>query len=199
MVILHPSIPPWRSNYHIPPSISSHLQQTPWCASILSDPKFTPILFHHRNPPPHLTHRYSFFSETLNTPRTFAVWEAFYRTAGSLPGDYGETCAIIELGVGLDGHPNRVQGGVSATILDEVAGIIGYMHKASGKLIVTAYMNVNYRKSMPTPGLVLARAWLDGERSRGKKIYVRARIEDGRGEVFTEAEVLFIEVEAEKL
>ena len=88
---------------------------------------------------------------------------------------------------------------MSATILDEVAGIIGYMHKAAGKLIVTAYMNVNYRKSMPTPGLVLARAWLDGERSHGRKIYVKARIEDGEGSVFAEAEVLFIEVEKEKL
>jgi thioesterase superfamily protein 4 len=200
MVILHPPIPPWRSNYHIAPSTSSHLRQTPWCTPILDSPDFVPILFHHRNPPPHLTGRYTFFSETLNTPRTFPIWESFYRPSRNADGDdYGETCALIELGRGLDGHPNRAQGGVAATILDEVAGVVGYMHKPPGKPIVTAYMNTNYRKSMPTPGLVLARAMLDGKRSVGRKIYVKAWIEDGMGGVFTEAEVLFIEVEPGKL
>jgi thioesterase superfamily protein 4 len=200
MVLLHPPIPPWRSSYKISPATISHLRETPWCLPILDSPDFIPILFHHRNPPPHLQGRYSFFSETLNTPRTFPIWESFYRPSSPAdPDDYGETCALIELGAGLDGHPNRAQGGVAATILDEVAGVIGYMHKAPGKPVVTAYMNVSYRKSMPAPGLVLARAKLDGGRSGGRKIFVKAWIEDGKGVVFTEAEVLFIEVEAGRL
>ena len=122
MVILHPSIPPWRSNYHIPPSISSHLQQTPWCASILSDPKFTPILFHHRNPPPHLTGRYSFFSETLNTPRTFAVWEAFYRTAGS-----------ITRRLRRDMRDHRARGGAGRASEPRPGGCIGYDSRRGGR------------------------------------------------------------------
>lgn len=198
MVILHPEIPAWRSNYQIPSAVESRLRKTPWCVSILDNPSFVSILFHHRNPPPQLAGRYTFFSETLNTPRTIPIWETFYRPARA-PDDYGETCALIELGAGLDGHPHLAQGGVAATILDEVAGIIGYMHKTPGKPIVTAYMNTNYRKAMPTPGLVMAKASLDGTRSGGRKIYVKAGLEDGTGVIFTEAEVLFIEVEPGKL
>ena len=99
----------------------------------------------------------------------------------------------------MDGHPQTAQGGVAATILDEVAGIIGYMHKTPGKPIVTAYMNTNYRKSMRTPGFILAKAHLDGARSGGRKIFVKASLEDGKGAVLTEVEVLFIEVEPGKL
>ena len=198
MVVLHPEIPSWRSDYQIPSGVDSRLRTTPWCVPILDDPNFVPILFHHRNPPPQLAGRYTFFSETLNTPRTIPVWETFYRPARA-PDDYGETCALIELGQGLDGHPHRAQGGIAATILDEVAGIIGYMHKAPGKPVVTAYMHVNYRKTMPTPGLILAKAHMDGTRSGGRKILVTASLEDGHGTVFTEAEVLFIEVEPGKL
>lgn len=198
MVVLHPEIPAWRSDYKIPTEVESHLRKVAWCVPILDDKNFVPIWFHHRNPPPQLAGRYTFFSETLKSPRTLAVWESFYRPARA-PDDYGQTCALIELGDGLAGHPHRAQGGVAATILDEVAGIIGYMHKTPGKLIVTAYMNTNYRKSMPTPGLVLAKAHLDGLRSGGRKIYVKASLEDGSGIVFTEAEILFIEVEPGKL
>jgi acyl-coenzyme A thioesterase THEM4 len=198
MVVLHPNVPSWRSNYQISPDVEAHLRKTPWCIPFLDSSSFVPILFHHRNPPPEYAGRYSFFSETLKTPRTIPVWEAFYRPARA-PDDYGETVSIIELGEGLDGHPQRAQGGVAAMILDEVAGIIGYMHKTAGKPIVTAYMNTNYRKLMPTPGLVLAKASLDGIRSGGRKIFVKASLEDGNGVVYTEVEVLFIEVEPGKL
>lgn len=198
MVVLHPNVPSWRSNYRISPDVEAHLRKTPWCIPILDPSNFIPILFHHRNPPPEFAGRYTFFSETLNTPRTIPVWESFYRPARA-PDDYGETVAIIELSVGLDGHPQRAQGGVAATILDEVAGIIGYMHKTAGKPIVTAYMNTSYRKSIPTPGMILAKAHLDGMRSVERKIFVKASLEDGNGVVYTEVEVLFIEVEPEKL
>lgn len=198
MVVLHPRVPAWRSNYNISPDVEARLRSTPWCLQILDEKNFVPILFHHRNPPPEFAGRYSFFSETLNTRRTIPVWEAFYRPARE-SGDYGETVSIIELGDGLDGHPQRAQGGVAATILDEVAGIIGYMHKTPGIPIVTAYMNTNYKKSMPTSSLILGRAHLDGTRSGGRKIFVKASLEDGDGRVFTEAEVLFIEVELGRL
>lgn len=53
-------------------------------------------------------------------------------------------------------------------------------------------LNTNYKKPVPTPGVVLCTAsWVKQDRN---KIYVNATIEDGQGKVYTMGEGMFIEV-----
>lgn len=52
-------------------------------------------------------------------------------------------------------------------------------------------LNTVYKKRIPVPGLVLCTAKI--ERQDGRKVYVRATIEDGEGTVYTTGESLFVE------
>ena len=196
MVVLRPEFSNRDSRYQIPPNILSQLRQTPWCTSILDDPTFLPIQSHSRSPPPYLVGRYSFISRTLSTAETVPVWQDFYRPSSHsdpTDNDYGEVRVLVMLGSGMDGHLHTAHGGVAATLLDEAMGTVGGIHKTPGKSIFTAFMHVDYKKPLPTPSVVMIKAKLD-PRSGGRKLYIRATLEDGNGTEFTAAEGLFLEV-----
>lgn len=53
-------------------------------------------------------------------------------------------------------------------------------------------MNVNYKKPVPTPSIVLCTATVD--RRERNKIYVKGTLEDGLGKIYTTAEGMFVEV-----
>lgn len=53
-----------------------------------------------------------------------------------------------------------------------------------------ADLNTVYKKPIPVPGPVLCTARID--RQDGRKVYVRATIEDGEGTVYTTAESMFV-------
>lgn len=55
---------------------------------------------------------------------------------------------------------------------------------------MTASMKVDFKKAVPTPGVVLGRARV--ERSEGKKAWICATLEDGCGGVFARGEGLFV-------
>jgi acyl-coenzyme A thioesterase PaaI-like protein len=53
-------------------------------------------------------------------------------------------------------------------------------------------LNTNYKKPVPTPGIVLCTAsWVKQDRN---KIYVKGTIEDGNGKIYTTGEGMFIVV-----
>ena len=61
-------------------------------------------------------------------------------------------------------------------------------HGADGK----KDLNTNYKKPVPTPGIVLCTAtWVKQDKN---KIYVNGTIEDGSGKIYTTGEGMFIEV-----
>ena len=53
-------------------------------------------------------------------------------------------------------------------------------------------LNTVYKKPIPVPGPVLCTAKI--ERQDGRKLHVRATIEDGTGTVYTTGECMFVEV-----
>ena len=55
---------------------------------------------------------------------------------------------------------------------------------------MTAYLRVDYKKPVPTPTVVLCRAWV--ERTEGRKMFTVGTIEDGEGGVYAKGEALFI-------
>lgn len=100
---------------------------------------------------------------------------------------------MVKVEGGLNGHVDTVHGGFTCTILDEVMGLVNDYYKPKCK-IFTAFLNVTFKKPIPTPGILLIKTWI--ERVEERKRFTRGRIEDGEGNVYAEAEGLFIEVKA---
>lgn len=204
MVNLRPSGLPSRASredypaYTVPDECANQLRRIPWCAAILDDPKWIPLHSHSRHPPAYLSGRYTFMSKTMSTTETIPIWQAFYRPSRSndpADKDFGEVICLIELGSALDGHLHTAHGGVAASLLDEAMGTVGGIQKESGKSQFTAYLHVDYRKPLPTPGMICIKAKLDGEKSLGRKIFITATLESGDGIVYNEANGLFLETE----
>lgn len=102
---------------------------------------------------------------------------------------------LAVLGSDMDGHLHTAHGGVAATLLDEALGTLAGIHKTPGKSIYTAFLHVDYRKPVPTPGPILIRAVFNSGKSAKRKICVDATLESGDGIIYSAAESLFIEVE----
>lgn len=104
------------------PSVA-HLNAIPWVASLIHDPKWTLVetisrvlLSSGEN---------SFYSETLATDRTMRSCLTLLpavEAGGKLA--YMEVLWIVELGDGLNGYPGTLHGGMAATLLDEVCGVL---------------------------------------------------------------------------
>ena len=140
----------------------------------------------------------SLVSSSLHTDRTIRAWRYFKRPHRRTPtesvrpeaqSDY-EYCLLLSLGDGLDGMIGRAHGGFNALVIDHITGSCAERAVATEIPPATASLKADYKAPIKTPGLVLARAWLD--RVEGRKVWVQARIEDGRGGVFATGEVLYI-------
>jgi acyl-coenzyme A thioesterase PaaI-like protein len=103
--------------------------------------------------------------------------------------------SIFYLGSDLSGHPGVVHGGLLATILDEGLARCCFPSLPNG-IGVTANLNIDYRKPMPTSGYAVLRARVI--KVEGRKAWVEGHIESlpKNGEepvVMVEAKALFIE------
>lgn len=178
-----------------------------WCLQVLRDPDLCPIATPSRQPK--ASSEDSFVAETLATATTISAWQSFYkvlRSPASLSQadnpyvDHdstsvaGELVSLLALGRGINGHTNIAHGGLIAAILDETMGMVVTLHQSPGMSGYTAFINVRFRKPVPTPGSVLCRTWLE-RRSSGRKLWLRGTVEDGAGGLFAEAESLWIEIE----
>lgn len=78
-------------------------------------------------------------------------------------------------------------------------GILGWLNRSLGLkgaegFLVTANLNVNYLKAVPTPGNYFATAMLRDV--KGRKCYIEASIKDEEGTVLATAESLWVDVAA---
>lgn len=118
-----------RPNSGIMSTATTHFSAIPWCKELIEDEAWTPTRTASRVPKS--SSEDSFFAETLQTDRTIRHClslrptnpEHDFQTRGHGPA-YKEIRTIIELGNGLNGHPNICHGGFVATLLDEVFGVL---------------------------------------------------------------------------
>ncbi|CAF1328969.1 unnamed protein product [Adineta steineri] len=99
-----------------------------------------------------------------------------------------EVRVAFHLGASICGHKGIVHGGLTATMIDEVSGAAAF--SAIGPCF-TANLNIDYKKPLLVPSWVLVRAHVD--RVEGRKAYINATVENGEGEIYAQAVVLFIE------
>ena len=177
-----------------------------WCTQILDDQTLQPIAT--RNRTPKTSTQDSLIAETLATDNTIRAWQSFYKplplenTSTNTENDAtsavaGELVSLLSLGRGANGHADVLHGGIVVTIADDTMGMVARAHRTPNVAAYTAYMTVQFRRPVPTPGVILCRTWLE-RRSRGRKMYLRARVEDGEGGLFAEVESLWVEVVSDK-
>lgn len=178
-----------------------------WCAKLLNDPSLQPIATQNREPK--ASTEDSLIAETLATDTTIPAWQSFYRplaqndagknnngdtsTSDGLAPVAGEIVSLLYLGSKMNGHADVVHGGIIAAILDDTMGSVARHFRTPNVSAFTAYMTVQFKRPLPTPRAVMCRSWLE-RRSSGRKMYLRARIEDGEGRLYAESECLYVEV-----
>ena len=105
-----------------------------------------------------------------------------------------EITGIVYAGESLCGHKGIIHGGFAATMLDE--GLARCcMGAMPHKIAVTANLNINYRKPIPSDSFVVLRA--ETTKLEGRKGWVKGRLESlvkpgDKPVVYAEAEALFV-------
>jgi len=169
----------------------------PWCRSILNSNISNLVnareaLFDPDNPISN-----SILRESLYTSSGIRAHLSFQRPTSEADAIRPlEQCYLLSLGSGVDGKSGRAHGGFNSLILNHISGLTAC--EALGSLsLATATMTVDYKAPIDTPGIIFARGW--AVEKEGRKLWVRARIEDAEGRLLARAKALFIEQKPVKL
>lgn len=103
----------------------------------------------------------------------------------------GEVRATITVPEHFRGYPGVVHGGITAAMLDEVAGR-AFMGGATPRFLVTARMSVRYRRPVPVgePLILKGHAGED----KGKAAFATGEIFNEAGELLAEADLVLAEL-----
>ncbi|KAI9665855.1 MAG: hypothetical protein M1821_003789 [Bathelium mastoideum] len=176
------------------------LRAIPWCRKLIDDPDtiLTPLASRIYK----ADHEDALFSKTFNTKDTIksAIW--FYKKAAPGQEYVEELHSLMTVGNLIDGQSKIAHGGVVATILDEIIGLLFEVNKDLGKgpgrgYSVTACLNVSYTRPVFTPTTILITARL--RKVDGRKRFADGEIKDGEGNVLAKAESLFLAPKQVKL
>lgn len=94
-----------------------------------------------------------------------------------------------------EGYPGVVHGGILASILDETGGRA--CMEDPNHFMVTAQLNVRFRKPVPTDVPVIA-IGTAGER-RGRVSHAHSEIQNLKGDVLAEAELVLVDIPESQL
>ena len=161
-----------------------------WCQSLLNDPAYEHITSNTRLVDGPFGQSFnSLLGRTLFTDTTFRAIKCLYKASDET------MVALVSLGSDMCSHTGVLHGGINTTIVDEVAGRLAVT--VSSQALMAVNLNVNLRKSVKAPGLVLVRAWIERP-PEGRKVWVKCRIEQDEVTCI-EAEGLWVKVNMYKL
>lgn len=101
----------------------------------------------------------------------------------------GALVGKVWFGPWTEGPPGHAHGGSMASVLDDAIGKVGWLN---GHRVVAAKISVEFKKLLPIGTDANLEAFV--ERVEGRKVYTRGRLTDDAGNVFAEADGLFIEI-----
>ena len=147
-------------------------QKIPWCKDILHDPRYVTRAYLRE---PKGNTEDTLFHQTLNTEDTIKAWLSMYRKPAQDASRVDEVRSILHLVSSLCGHPRVCHGGVVATIMDEIMGVLLAVNKNLENaqvqgVTVTAYLNTRYLKPVMTPQVVLITAKI--AKFEGRKLFL---------------------------
>ncbi|KAK2761350.1 hypothetical protein FQN54_001872 [Arachnomyces sp. PD_36] len=186
----------------------SHFRSIPWCRKLLDHPDYQITTTFSRQYKESTED--SLLAETLKTDNTVRSVLSLSRRPReiSLEGERGgkalridEIRTLVSLGSGMNGHSHILHGGIVATLLDEVMGILLTANKDPANASIqgetfTAYLHVNYLKPVDTPQTVVVIAKF--RELKGRKHYIESTIEDGSGVVLAKGEALWVGIKESK-
>ena len=158
-----------------------------WCQKLLNDGSYQHI------PPSTRTTdgpKNSLIARTLFTDTTIRAIKLLYKPGDKPRGTSSELLALISIGGEMCSYAGVLHGGINATIIGEVGGALAMRETSTD--VMALNFNVNLRKAVRAPGLVLARAWFERP-AEGRKVWVKCRIEQD-GVTCMEAENLYLMV-----
>ena len=193
----------------------------PWCKEILATPgiEIIPEKAQHAK---QLSVSNTMFARSLSHDTGIIARMTFTRPSEESDAIHGtESCFLLSLGDGLDGITGRLHGGFHSIIMDQAGGLCA--HTASPNPIppATAYLNVDYKKAVKTPGkyddkcdpllrgtcaetsvfrgvgVVFVRAWL--YEMNGRKTRIKSVVQDREGDICATATSMFISAKPEKI
>lgn len=173
----------------------AHFASIPWCAAFLADPTWRLKTMESRIPKPNTED--TLFGSTLNGADNISAVLVIYRLPPENPPKaIHEVRGFFTIGNGLNGNPNMLHGGIIATLLDEILGLVIAANKRLDPSrpptgTVTAYLNTQYLKPLHTPATVQVVGRLRS--IEGRKWFIDGTIEDGEGTVFARADSLFVQ------
>lgn len=88
------------------------------------------------------------------------------------------------------GYPNRMHGGIVATLIDEAMGWAVYGGAAWG---ATARLNIRFRKPVPLDAPLRVEAWI--VRDRARLMELRGELRDASGLLLADAEGTFMKLD----
>ena len=100
----------------------------------------------------------------------------------------GELLCLIHFGTALNGHPEVVHGGITATLFDNSFGWLFLALRLP--VAFTASLNVNYRNKVPEDSTVILRASVN--KQEGRKMHFVATMHDLNGKLLADSTSLFI-------
>ena len=172
----------------------------PWCKRVFKDPDLEFIRHPNettwKNKNGKATN--TMFEYTLYSERGIRAHLSFRRRCKEadsiLP---WEECFLLSIGDGVDGAPGRAHGGFDSLILDHICGHCAHHASPSDLNPATATLTTDYKAPVSTPCVILARGWVI--ELSGRKIWVRAVLEDGDGKVLAAGKALFIAARPQKM
>lgn len=136
----------------------------------------------------------SLMAKTLFTDNTFRAIKLLYKPPNSDPSARrigGELLALISLGDEMCSHVHTLHGGINTTIIDEIGGELA--GREVKDYLMAVNFNVNLRKAVRTPGIILCRAWME-RKPEGRKVWVKCSIEQD-GKTCIEGENLYLRID----
>ncbi|EME88447.1 uncharacterized protein MYCFIDRAFT_126759 [Pseudocercospora fijiensis CIRAD86] len=102
---------------------------------------------------------------------------------------------LCDLQYGVNGFRGIAHGGFLCSLIDEALAQVVELHRHSSdspsrEYLYTANLNVNFRRPVATPNVIIIKGWL--EKKQGRKWTVRGVLENGRGEGCIDVDGLWI-------
>ena len=181
-----------------PDAVASHPDfRLPWCQKLLEDPQKVWTV---QVPRPHLGRSVTntMFEKTLAGPDGIRAHLSFNRPCREPDAVKGiEECWLMSCGPDIDGAAGRSHGGFNALVLDQISGSVSHYLRPAPVPPATATLTVDYKLPVSTPCVIFLRAWI--VEADGRKVWVKAVIENGEAQVCCASKALFVFPKDQKL
>ncbi|KAE9974795.1 hypothetical protein BLS_002907 [Venturia inaequalis] len=180
----------------------------PWCRSLIDDPNYAFAVTSARQPK--ANQEDELLARSLKTGSTIPTLLSYYKKPTSPAAPIEELRTLVSVGPGVNGWQDMLHGGIAATLLDELMGMLLHLNNdllkeratAAGKAheqsnTVTAELTIKYLKPVFTPQTMLIRVWL--VKMEGRKGWINGAIEDAKGNAMVKGSGFFIQLRPSKI